>query len=261
MARPSQGWWLKLANILGFLLFTASSLYTKFTDKDRVGAPVDTYLSPAPWFFDTWYCINALFFGMVMYQYSPSGSTIIVEVLGWKVPFLFVLNALCGTGYAFHKVHLFRLLAFAVLCLCAVIVSELYGSLRTGPEPVTWLDALLIRVPLSMYHAFITVIFFSAALGVIGADTSNNAGILTKLFVLVVLFFLQSAAAAYVFFGNVDVVGAFVISLGIFAIFQHQKGSTFIRWSAFVLQGTSQALLAQRDAPNGTDEEATPLVQ
>ena len=47
-----------------------------------------------------------------------------------------------------------------------------------------------------------------------------------------VLFFLQSSSAGYVFYGNRDIAGALVVSLGLLAIAQQQSNLRFIHWTA-----------------------------
>lgn len=83
-------------------------------------------------------------------------------------------------------------------------------------------------------------------------------------------FFLQSSSAGYVFYGNRDIAGALVVSLGLLAIAQQQSNLRFIHWTAFVffvfsIVGTARAIVSviqERQSANltGTDEENTPIV-
>lgn len=170
-----------------------------------------------------------------------------------------------------HGSRLLNLLAFLVLCLVAGMVSHIYGSLRTGPEPENWMDRYLVHLPFSLYHGLVVVVFFVSAFTVFGADAhTHKAGFLTNMLVFITLFFLESTAAGYVFYGNGDIAGAAVISLGLLAIFDEQRSSQFIHWSAFVffvisfiavLRAVAAALQDQRSAllASHTDEEVAPL--
>ena len=54
----------------------------------------------------------------------------------------------------------------------------------------------------------------------------------TKVLVFLILFFLDSTVTGYVFYGNGDIGGATVITIGLLAIAQHQQTSGFVHWSA-----------------------------
>ncbi|KAL4399264.1 hypothetical protein ACI68E_003640 [Malassezia pachydermatis] len=227
-----DNWGLKLANILSYFLFASSNVYSGLSGH-HIGGPVTTYLTPAPWLFGVWSVINTLFLGLLVYQFWPSGHKTVVESLQWRFPALFVLNSLCSMFYSVHGSRVANLVAFGILCLVAGTVSHLYGKLRMGPEPRNWCDLLFIHLPISLYHGFIVIMFFVAAFAVAGVDThTHKAGTVTKILVFLTLFFLESTAAGYVFYGNGDIAGAVVISLGLLAIAQEQQSSRFIHWSA-----------------------------
>ncbi|WFC93709.1 hypothetical protein MBRA1_000331 [Malassezia brasiliensis] len=277
---PNSGW-LKACNILSYLFFTSSNLYAGLGgDSIRLGKPVQTYLTPAQWLFGVWSLINFLFLGLLVYQFTPRGGKAVTEQLGWRFPALFVLNSLYTTLFSLQGSRLLNFLAFLVLCLVAGMVSYLYGSLRTGSEPENWMDRYLVHLPFSLYHGFIVVVFFVAAFTVFGTDANTHkAGVVTKILVFITLFFLESTAAGYVFYGNGDIAGASVISLGLLAIFDEQRSSKFIHWSALcvillmysiffvisfiaVLRAVAVAYQAQRSAIplRSSDEEAAPLI-
>lgn len=226
--------WLKACNVVSYLCFASSNVYSFLGgDSVRFGKPVETYLTPAQWLFGIWPVINTLFFGLLFYQFTPHGGKVVTERLGWRFPALFVLNAIYNALYSFRGHWVLNLLSFGVLCLVAGIVSHLYGSLRTGPESETLTERLLVHLPISLYHGFVVVIFFVSMFAVGGVDVDHHkAGVFTKVLVFVTLFFLQSTATGYVFYGNGDIAGATVISLGLLAIAQEQRKSRFIHWSA-----------------------------
>lgn len=108
---------------------------------------------------------------------------------------------------------------------------------RADFADATGADTLFLYLPISLYHGFIVVVFFVGAFAAFGVDShAHSAGIFTKALVFAALFFLESTAAGYVFYGNGDVAGAAVISLGLLAIFQNQKSSAFIHWSALYVR-------------------------
>ena len=225
-------WSLKLANIVSYFLFASSNLYATLMG-GTIGGPVETYLTPAPWLMGVSSVINLFFLGLLVYQFWPSGHKVMVNVFGWRFPALFMLNALCTALYSMETSRWFSLGAFFVLCLVAGCISNLYGALRMEPDPATWLDFLLIHLPVSLYHGVIVVIFVVGAFAVGGVDAQlQHAGVVTKILVFVTLFFLESTAAGYVFYGNRDIAGASMIALGLLAIAQHQQRSRFVHWSA-----------------------------
>ncbi|WFD31313.1 hypothetical protein MSPP1_002347 [Malassezia sp. CBS 17886] len=227
---------LKVANIVSYFLFTSSNVYSALGGHARhTGGPSETYLTPAAWLFSVWYVINMLFLGLLFYQFTERGGLVVAKTLGWRFPALFVLNAACNTLYAVEGSRAAYIAAFVVLWLVAGIVSHLYGTLRMEPEPETWAQTLFVHLPISLYHGFVVVIFFVAAFAAAGVDADTHpAGAFTMVFVFATLFFLESTAAGYVFYGNGDLAGASVISLGLLAIAQHQQKSRFVHWSALV---------------------------
>ena len=262
---------LKLVNILSYLLFTTSTLYTALGPKgSHVGGYTETYLTPAQWLFGVWPLIHTLFFGLLIYQFTERGSKLVVHSLGWRFPLLLFLNAVSDSLYVAHD-RLFNILSFCVLCFVAGPVSHLYGTLRTDTEPESLADTVLVYLPFSLYHGFVVVVFFVAAFAAFGVDSHEHpAGVVTKVLVFLTLFFLESTAAGYVFYGNGDVAGATVISLGLLAIFQNQTRSAFIHWSALVfflisliaVLRAAVATIQARRRPRvaATDEEQAPLV-
>ncbi|WFD42564.1 hypothetical protein MPSI1_001210 [Malassezia psittaci] len=225
---------LKACNILSYLLFTSSNVYAGLGgDSLRLGHPVHTFLTPAQWFFGVCPLINFLFLGLLIYQFTPRGGKVVTEQLNWRFPALFVLNSIFTSLYSLQGSRMLNLLAFLVLCVVAGVVSHLYGSLRTEAEPETWMDRYLVHLPFSLYHGLIVVVFFVSAFGVLGVDAETHApGIITKILVFLTLFFLESTVAGYVLYGNGDIAGATVISLGLKAIADEQRSSKFIHWSA-----------------------------
>ncbi|WFD24356.1 hypothetical protein MEQU1_003055 [Malassezia equina] len=269
----TEVWALKLTNVLTYVLFTSSNVYSGLSGH-KMGGPITTYITPAPWFFGVWSLIHTLLFGLMVYQFWPSGHKAVTEHLGWRLPLLLFLNSLCSTFYSFDGSRFFSLGAFLVLLFVAGIVSHIYGILRLSSDTSSWPDILFVHLPMSLYHGFIVIIFFVAAFAVAGVDAhASKAGLVTKALVFMSLFFLESTAAGYVFYGNGDIAGAFVISLGLLAIACEQQSSRFIHWSAIiffvisflaVLRATVATIQSRRESwpvRTAADEESAPLVQ
>jgi len=261
-------WALKLTNVVSYLLFTSSNVYSGLSGH-KMGGPITTYITPAPWFFGVWSLIHTLLFGLMVYQFWPSGHKAVTEHLGWRFPLLLFLNSLCSMFYSFDGSRFFSLCAFLVLLLVAGIVSHIYGILRMSSDRSSVPDILFVHLPMSLYHGFIVIVFFVAAFAVAGADAhASKAGLVTKVLVFVSLFFLESTAAGYVFYGNGDIAGASVISLGLLAIAFEQQSSRFIHWSAMyvvpranILQYIFHDLLPGRGPRHpGDDPEPTRIV-
>ena len=63
---------------------------------------------------------------------------------------------------------------------------------------------------------------------------THRAGVWTKVFVFLGLFFLEATAATYAFSTpEGDLAGSVAIAWSLFAVFAHQRASAFVHWSAF----------------------------
>ena len=135
------------------------------------------------------------------------------------------------------------------------------------------LDTVFVHIPFSLFHGFSVVLLFVAGFAAFGVDANTHpAGIFTKIFVFIALLLLEGTAAAYVFAGHGDVVGAAVISLSLLAIFQHQgvqRSGAFIHYSALaffiisliaVLRAAIAAIQGRHSTITSSDEERAPLV-
>jgi len=69
----------------------------------------------------------------------------------------------------------------------------------------------------------------------LGVDANiYPASLWTKVFVFLALLFLEATATAYAFSSKEgDLPGSIAIAWSLWAIFDHQRSSTFIHWSAF----------------------------
>jgi hypothetical protein len=203
-----------------------------------------------------------------------------------------VYSGLNSAGFH-HDGHndgrVYSILGFVALLLTAGVVSHIYRDLKVSHAPRSWVDAVLVHTPFSLYHGFVVVLLVVSAFNAFGVNANrHHAGVITKILVFIGLLFLEATAAGYVvsrspfprpststytlyfcvqFYGKGDIGGALVICLSLLAIFQHQTQDRFIHWSALaffiisliaVLRATIAAFRGGRIALD--DEERAPLV-
>lgn len=268
---------LKVTNVVTFLIFLSSNAYSSLVPQDaRYGAgPNETYITPESWIFLVWPLIHFLLLGMVILQFFEIGHDPVCKVVGWRFPVLAVLTSvysgLNSAGFH-HDGHndgrVYSILGFVALLLTAGVVSHIYRDLKVSHAPRSWVDAVLVHTPFSLYHGFVVVLLVVSAFNAFGVNANkHHAGVITKILVFIGLLFLEATAAGYVFYGKGDIGGALVICLSLLAIFQHQTQDRFIHWSALaffiisliaVLRATIAAFRGGRIALD--DEERAPLV-
>jgi len=102
-------------------------------------------------------------------------------------------------------------------------------------SPESAADELFIHLPFSLWHGWTTVLVLLTAFEALGVDaSSHHAGAWTKVFVFLALLFLEATAAAYAFSSKEgDLPASIAIAWSLWAIFDHQRSSTFVHWSAF----------------------------
>lgn len=224
---------LQFANIVSYILFLSSTLYVT-SKHDAVSRNLESYIQPATWFYTTPLIVAILFVGLWVYQFYPSGERIVKESLRWNLPLVLCLYTVCSLLYTVDSDSLLiYVTAFLVLCLVAASISQLYGSVRMESEALNLADTLFVYLPVSLMHGFVVVMFFVGAFALVPRDAySHKPSYLLDAILLVVLFFLQSSSAGYVFYGNRDIAGALVVSLGLLAIAQQQSNLRFIHWTA-----------------------------
>lgn len=241
-----------------------------------------TYTLPflSAWIYGVWGIIHALLIGMLVYQFSEIGYHTIIEGIGWRFPLLCFLTAVYG-GLSNSQTtsntwsFVMSILAFVTILFVSATVSHIYRSIKLHHPPKSLLDTVFVHIPFSLFHGFSVVLIFVSGFAAFGVDAyTHPAGLFTKIFVFIALLLLEGTAAAYVFAGHGDVVGAAVISFALLAIFQHQtinRAGHFIHYSALaffivsliaVLRATIAALSGSPRimGAHGTDEERAPLV-
>ena len=222
----------KAINIIAYVLFASSNTYAAMTG-NHIAGNVDTYITPAAWFYGIWHILNVLLLGLIVYQFWPGTAQLTQYSLGWRFPTALVLHALCTLLYAQKNSTPIYYVAFITFCMVTTLVNQLYGNLRTDAEPLNWADVFFVFLPISLYHGATIILFFVSVFAISGFhSTEHEAGIVTKVLVFLILFFLDSTVTGYVFYGNGDIGGATVITIGLLAIAQHQQTSGFVHWSA-----------------------------
>ena len=84
---------LKVVNIIVYLVFLGSNVYTVAAPQGVYYHGKETYITPAPWAFLIWSLIHVLLLGTVIYQFFPQGKRVIIDGISWRFPLLAVLNA------------------------------------------------------------------------------------------------------------------------------------------------------------------------
>jgi len=258
---------LKIVNIIVYIVFLGSNIYSiAGREKVYVGGK-ETYFTPAPWAFVIWTIIHLLLLGYIIYQFFPQGKRTIIDGVSWRFPLLAVLTAV----YVNTRVHVHYIVAFIFALLVSSCVSHIYYVVKKHHAGESINDELWVHLPFSLYHGFTTVLIILSLFEAFGVDALHKpAGIWTKIFVFLGLFFLEATSAAYAFSGpEGDIAGSIAIAWSLFAIFEHQRSSRFIHWSALVFAILSLFWIVKslwgyfsgrRHAGVLHDEERAPLV-
>jgi len=251
--------------VLSYILFLGSNIYTVTGPGHIYTTGKETYLSPAPWAFLIWSLIHVLLFGYIIYQFFPGGKHTIVDGIGWRFPLLAVLTSI----YVNVRDRQHYIVAFVFALLVSSTVSHIYYIVRRKHRSEGINDELWVHLPFSLYHGFTTVLILLSLFEAFGVNAlTTPAGVWTKLFVFLALFFLEATSAAYAFSSDEgDIAGSIAIAWSIFAIYVHQH-EPFIHWSALVFGVISLFWIGKslfgywRRGSGGIlhDEERAPLV-
>jgi len=256
---------LKVINVIVFFLFLGSNIYTVAAPGGLYYHGKETYITPAPWAFLIWSLIHLLLLGTIIYQFFPGGKSTIIDGISWRFPLLVVLNAIYVNLWASQH----YIVAFIFALLVSSTVTHIYYIVKKNHAASSLPDELFIHLPFSLYHGWTTVLVVLSAFAAFGSNALHtSAGIWTKVFVFLGLFFLEGTAATYAFSTpEGDLPASIAIAWSLFAIFAEQRSSAFIHWSSlgfavlalvWVVKGAVG--LFRRGGIRLEDEERAPLV-
>ncbi|KAG8949084.1 hypothetical protein FRC04_009030 [Tulasnella sp. 424] len=267
MADWTDGILLKVVNVVVYLFFTGSNIYTVAGPAPVYGAGKETYFTPASWVFGLWSVIHLLLLGTIIYQFFEPGKKVIIDGVNWRLPLLIVLNTVYVSVWS--RGH--YIVAFIFALFVSSAVSHIYYLVKKHHSAENVNDELWIHLPFSLWHGFTTFLIFVTAFEAFGVNAHrHHAGVFTKVFVFLALLFLESTSAAYSFSSpEGDLAGSISIAWSLFAVFDHQRSSAFIHWSAlaFAILSTfwiGKALYGlftrNRSSSGITDSERAPLI-
>lgn len=229
-----DGIFLKIVNVVVYILFLGSNIYTVASPSDIYYGGKETYMTPAPWAFFIWSIIHLLLLGTVIYQFFPTGKTVIIDHISWRFPLLGVLNAIYVNLWGSQH----YVIAFIFALFVSSAVTHIYYIVKKHHTPEGIADELFVHLPFSLYHGWTTVLIVITAFEAFGVDASTHkAGLWTKIFVFLGLLFLEATAATYAFSSaEGDLPASIAIAWALFAIFAHQtvERSKFVHWAALV---------------------------
>lgn len=127
---------------------------------------------------------------------------------------------------------------------------------------LTTVRSVWVYLPFSLYHAWTTVLLVVALFEAFGTNVETPAGVFTKMFVFLGLyvrpqlptwhetdvsrFFLEAVSEMYAFQSDKgDLVAVATITFSLFAIFEHQRSSRFVHWSALTFAAMSLLSVAK----------------
>ncbi|THV06724.1 hypothetical protein K435DRAFT_834045 [Dendrothele bispora CBS 962.96] len=264
----TDGILLKIVNVICYVLFLGSNIYTVASPSNIYFNGKVTYITPAPWAFLIWSVIHILMLGTIIYQFFPHGKRVIIDGVSWRFPLLAVLNAIYVNLWASHH----YIVAFIFALLVSSAVTHIYYIVKKHHSAESLADELFIHLPFSLYHGWTTVLVVLTIFEAFGVNAFEKpAGIWTKVLVFLALFFLEATSATYAFSSpEGDLPASIAICWSLFAIFAEQRTSGFIHWSAlafailslvWVVKGAFG--LSSRVRGGGLrleDEERAPLV-
>ena len=184
-AQWRDGLLLKIVNVLVYLLFLGSNIYTVASPHAIYYNIKQTYFTPAVWAFFAWSIIHFLLLGTIIYQFtSAHAKVVVIDGISWRFPLLAVLNAVLVTVWAHHH----YIAAFLVSLLVASSVTHIYIIVKKNHTPESLGDELFVHLPFSMWHGWATVLVFLTAFEAFGVDADkHHAGVWTDVCVFLAL--------------------------------------------------------------------------
>jgi len=224
-----DGIFLKIVNIVVYILFLGSNIYTVAGPGDIYASSKETYFTPAGWTFLIWSLVHLLLLGYLIYQFTDQGKAIIIDGVGWRFPVLAVLIAIYVNVWA--RAH--YIWAFVLSLFVNSAVTHIYWIIKRDHSAGTIADEVFVHLPFSLAHGWITVLVFITGFEAFGVDASTHrAGVWTKVFVFFAASILEATAVGYAFSSpEGDLSGAIAITWSLFGIWARQSrpsGSGFV---------------------------------
>ncbi|QRW21246.1 hypothetical protein RhiXN_06235 [Rhizoctonia solani] len=253
---------LKIANVVVYFAFLGSNIYTVAGPEGVYRSGKETYFTPAPYAFGIWSLIHLLLLGFIVYQFTDNGKKTIIDGIGWRFPLLAIVNTVYVNVWT--KGH--YIVAFIFALFVSSTVSHIYYIVKKHHSSESVNDELWIHLPFSLYHGWTTVLVIVTAFEAFGVNALTTLPVCSPRFSS----FSLSTAAAYAFQSEEgDIGGSIAITWALFAIYEHQRSSQFVHWSALAFAIISlfsilKSLYARTFGRRGSgvlhDEERAPLV-
>ncbi|CAK5281355.1 unnamed protein product [Mycena citricolor] len=255
-----------VVNVLVYFLFLGSNIYTVASGATHYGGK-ETYITPAPWAFLIWSLIHLLLLGTIIYQFTTAGKGVIVDGISWRFPLLVVLNSIYVNFWAKGD----YIIAFVFSLFVSSATTHIYYIVKKYHVAENLGDEIFVHLPFSLYHGWTTVLVIITAFQAFGVNAAvKSAGVWTKIFVFLALFFLEGTAATYAFSSaEGDLPASIAIAWSLWAIFAQQTQSGFVHWSAlvfaiialvWVIKGAYGAFTKSRGGVRLDDAERAPLI-
>ncbi|KAG8217240.1 hypothetical protein J3R82DRAFT_5329 [Butyriboletus roseoflavus] len=240
----SEGSWtddilLKLLNIVVYFTFLGSNIYTIAAPHDIYYSGKETYFTPAPWTFLIWTLIHLLLLGTIVYQFTAAGKKVVID--GSLMALCLARCPKCNLRQPLGDAPLRRGLYLRALrqqhCNVANPLANsgqhIYYIVKKHHAPLNTGDEIFVHLPFSLWHGWTTVLVVLTAFEAFGVNAvSETAGVWTKVFVFLALFFLEGTAAAYAFTSvEGDLPASIAIMWSLFGVFAEQK-DPFVHWSS-----------------------------
>ncbi|KAJ6558523.1 hypothetical protein DFH09DRAFT_922414 [Mycena vulgaris] len=262
-----DGIFLKIVNVLVYFLFLGSNIYIVAGGAGVYYGGKETYVTPAPWAFLIWSLIHLLLLGTIIYQFTAPGKAVVIDGISWRLPLLVVLNAI----YVNFWSKGYYVVAFVFSLFVSSAVTHVYYVVKKYHVAESISDEIFVHLPTALWHGWSTVLVVITAFQAFGVDAlTTRAGVWTKVFVFLALFFLEGTAATYSFStAEGDLPASIAIAWSLFAIFAHQTASGFVHWSSlvfaiialvWVVKGAYGTFVKSRGGVRLHDEERAPLV-
>ncbi|KAM0790758.1 hypothetical protein ACM66B_004609 [Microbotryomycetes sp. NB124-2] len=233
---PSANHWndhlaLKIVNVAVFVFLFSSGLYSAMSPSGHGGK--ETYITPAPYVFQTWTLIDLLLLGYVVYQFFDSSHDAI-HAVGWRFALVGVLNAIFLHTYVTH--HL--IVAFIFSLFTASTVSTVYYTLSVASAKGLG-DVLFVHTPWSLWHAWsIVTVFISGFAAFTHGGHGRHPSVVVKVLVVLSCAFFAITAWGYAFRTRQgDIAGAIVLAWTLFGVYdeQHNKLIHYFALACFIV--------------------------